>query len=188
MPRPSRSRTRRFSSPWSATARASPGRGAAGERSAGQPAGMDTVLGIFSMSKAVGSVAAMILMDRGLLSVDATVESMLPEFAEVRSLEGFGPDGPRLRAPDVKATVWHLATHNSGLVYEFWNVDMPRHMQASQSPTILSGLVSSLRYPLQFEPGTRWDYGIGIDWLGCVVEKVDGRRIDRFCREEIRPV
>ena len=159
--------------------------GVAGERSAGQAAGMDTVFRIFSMSKAVGSMAAMILMDRGLLSADASVESILPEFAEVRLLEGFGPDGPRLRAPRTRATVRHLATHTSGLVYEFWNADMPRFMEASKAATVLSGLVSSLDYPLQFEPGTRWDYGIGIDWLGRVVEKVDGRRIDRFCREEI---
>lgn len=58
-------------------------------------------------------------------------------------------------------------------------------LEANQSATILSGLVSSLHYPKQFEPGTRWDYGVGIDWLGRVVEKVDGRRINRFLREKI---
>jgi methyl acetate hydrolase len=159
--------------------------GAAGDRSPGHAAGIDTVFRVFSMTKAVGSTAAMILMDRGQLSADATVESILPEFAEVKLLEGFGPGGPILRAPRTKATVRHLATHTSGLVYEFWNPDMPRYLEATQAPTILSGLLRSLNYPLQFEPGTRWDYGIGIDWLGRVVEKIDGRRIDRFCREEI---
>ena len=127
----------------------------------------------------------MILMDRGKLSADATVESILPEFADLKLLDGFGADGPRLRAPRAKATVRHLATHTSGLVYEFWNPDMPRYMEATGLPTVLSGLVASMNYPLQFEPGERWDYGPGIDWLGRVVEKVDGRRIDRFCREEI---
>ena len=99
--------------------------GAAGERSPGNPASVDTVFRIFSMTKAVGSTAAMILMDRGKLSPDATVESILPEFGDLKLLEGFGPDGPRLRAPRVKATVRHLATHTSGLVYEFWNPDIP---------------------------------------------------------------
>jgi methyl acetate hydrolase len=158
---------------------------AAGERSPGQAAAVDTVFRIFSMTKAVGSTAAMILMDRGKLSPDATVESLLPEFADLKVLDGFGPDGPRLRAPRVKATVRHLATHTSGLVYEFWNQDVARYLQVTGAPSILSGLAASLNYPLQFEPGERWDYGIGIDWLGRVVEKVDGRRIDRFCREEI---
>jgi CubicO group peptidase (beta-lactamase class C family) len=159
--------------------------GAAGERSAGQPATLDTVFRIFSMTKAVGSTAAMILMDRGKLSPDATVESIVPEFAELKLLEGFDGKGPKLRAPRAKATVRHLATHTSGLVYEFWNADMPRYMEATGAPSILSGLKKSMNYPLLFEPGERWDYGIGIDWLGRVVEKVDGRRIDRFCQEEI---
>ncbi len=159
--------------------------GSAGERAPGQPAGLDTVFRIFSMTKAVGSTAAMILMDRGQLSPDTTVESILPEFAEIKLLEGFGPDGPMLRAPRVKATARHLATHTSGLTYEFWNADMPRYMEASGALTILSGLTSAMNYPLLFEPGERWDYGIGIDWLGRMVEKIDGRRIDQFCREEI---
>jgi methyl acetate hydrolase len=159
--------------------------GAAGERSPGQPATLDTVFRIFSMTKAVGSTAAMILMDRGTLSPDAVVEGILPEFAELKVLEGFGADGPKLRAPRTKATVRHLATHTSGLVYEFWNAEVPRYMEATGSPSILSGLAVALKYPLQFDPGERWDYGIGIDWLGRVVEKVDGRSIDRFCREEI---
>jgi len=159
--------------------------GAAGERSPGQSATIDTVFRMFSMTKAVGSMAAMILMDRGKLSADATVESILPEFGDLKLLDGFGPDGPRLRAPRVQATVRHLATHTSGLVYEFWNEDMPRYMAATGAVSILSGLTASMNYPLQFEPGTRWDYGIGIDWLGRVVEKVSGKRADAFCREEI---
>lgn len=159
--------------------------GCAGDRSPGVPATADTVFRIFSMTKAVGSTAAMILMDRGQLSADAAVESILPEFAAVKLLDGFDERGPVLRPPRVKATVRHLATHTSGLVYEFWNADVPRWMEATKAPSILSGLVASLNYPLLFEPGARWDYGPGIDWLGRVVEKVDGRPIDRFCREEI---
>jgi methyl acetate hydrolase len=159
--------------------------GAAGERSPGQPATVDTVFRIFSMTKAVGSTAAMILIDRGKLSADTVVETILPEFAELKVLEGFDEKRPRLRAPRTKATVRHLATHTSGLVYEFWNTEVPRYMEATGAPTILSGLTVALKYPLQFDPGERWDYGIGIDWLGRIVEKVDGRSIDRFCKEEI---
>jgi methyl acetate hydrolase len=159
--------------------------GAAGEANPGQPAGPDTVFKIFSMTKAVGSTAAMILMDRGLLSPDATVESILPEFADIRLLEAIGPEGAVLREPRVKATVRHLATHTSGLAYEVWNDKVGQYQEKTQSPSILSGLKSALYYPLQSEPGTQWHYGIGIDWLGQIVEKVDGRSIDKFCREEI---
>ena len=160
--------------------------GAAGHAAPDQAASLNTVFRIFSMSKAVGSMAAMMLMDRGQLSADASVQSILPEFADMKLLDGFDAAGqPILRAPRVQATVRHLATHTSGLAYEFWNANMGRCMAATQAPTILSGLKSSAFYPLQFEPGTRWDYGIGIDWLGLVVEKVSGRRIDQFCADEI---
>jgi len=159
--------------------------GAAGERSPGQPMTEDTVFRIFSMTKAIGSTAAMILVDRGRLDPNAPVDSILPDFAKIRVLEGFDGDTPRLRAPKSRATIRQLATHTSGLVYEFWNPDVPRWMQKTGHPTILSGLKASLFYPMVFDPGTRWDYGIGIDWLGQAVEAVDGRRVDKFCQEEI---
>lgn len=159
--------------------------GAAGDRAPGRKATIDTSFRIFSMTKAIGCTAAMILIDRGKLDPNAPVELIVPEFKEIKVLDGFDGDAPRLRAPRTKATVRNLATHTSGLVYEFWNADIPRYMQATGHPSILSGLKSSLNYPLAFDPGERWDYGIGIDWLGQVVEAVDGRRIDRFCREEI---
>jgi methyl acetate hydrolase len=159
--------------------------GAAGESSPGKAASANTVFRIFSQTKAVGSTAAMMMIERGKLSPDTTVESILPEFANMKVLDGFGPDGPKLRAPRVKATLRHLATHTSGLSYEFWNADMPKYLELTQHPSILSGLKVSLNYPLMFDPGERWSYGIGIDWLGQMVEKVDGRRIDQFCKEEI---
>ncbi len=159
--------------------------GAAGECAPGRAMRQDTVFRIFSMTKAVGSTAAMILIDRGKLDMGATVESILPEFANVQVLDGFDGDSPRMRAPKSRATVRQLATHTSGFAYEFWNPDVPRWMEKTGHPTILSGLKSSLFYPLVFDPGTRWDYGIGIDWLGQVVEAVDGRAIDEFCQQEI---
>jgi CubicO group peptidase (beta-lactamase class C family) len=159
--------------------------GAAGERTPGQAATEDTVFRIFSMTKAIGSTAAMILIDRDNLSPDTPVEEILPQFSDIKILDGFDGDTPRFRAPNAKATVRHLATHTSGFVYEFWNSDIAKYLETTGHPTIISGLKASLNYPLVFEPGERWDYGIGIDWLGQVVEAVDGRRIDAFCREEI---
>lgn len=159
--------------------------GVAGDRAPGVAATEDTVFRIFSMTKAVGSTAAMILIDRDKLSPDTPVEEILPQFADIKLLDGFDGEKLRLRAPKKKATVRHLATHTSGLVYEFWNTDIPEYMEATGHPTIISGLKASLNYPCVCEPDERWDYGVGIDWLGQVVEAVDGRRIDAFCREEI---
>ncbi|MDN2566775.1 beta-lactamase family protein [Aquibium sp. A9E412] len=159
--------------------------GAFGEAAAGRPAAEDTVFRLYSMTKAVGATAAMILIERGRLAMDTPVADVLPRAAGLRVLEGFDGDRPRLRAPKTPLTVRHLASHTSGLVYEFWNPDMARYLESGGRPSVLSGRAAGLDYPLVFDPGARWDYGIGIDWLGQVVEAVDGRPIDRFCAEEI---
>ncbi len=159
--------------------------GVAGEAAPGTPMTLDKVFRIYSMTKAVGATAAMMLIDRGLLDLNATVESIIPEFAKVRVLEGFDGDVPRLRAPRSRATIRQLATHTSGFTYDLWNPDVTHWLAATGAPDILTGLKSALFYPMMFDPGTRWDYGIGIDWLGQVVEAVSGRGIDQFCHDEI---
>ena len=152
---------------------------------AGPGAGPDTVFRVFSFSKAIGAMAAMILIERGKLSLDSRVVDILPEFGNLQVLEGFDGGRPRLRAPKVQATVRHLATHTSGLEYEFWNADIARYVGLTAHPGMLTGLKAALHYPMASDPGTRWGYGMGIDWLGLVVEAVDGRRIDAFCQQEI---
>jgi methyl acetate hydrolase len=159
--------------------------GAFGEATAGRKASEDTVFRIFSMTKAVGSTAAMILIDRGKLNPETPVKEILPEFGKIQVLERFDGDKPILRAPRTNATVRHLATHTSGLEYEFWNGEMANYLAKTGHPSILSGLKSAMFYPMMTDPGTRWGYGPSIDWLGLIVEKIDGRRIDKFCREEI---
>ena len=159
--------------------------GAAGEQARGVAATQDTLFRIFSMTKAVGATAAMILIDRGQLSMDTAVAEILPQFAETQLLEGFEGNTPLLRPPRVKATVRHLATHTSGFTYEFWNEAFFKYCELTGQPSVISGLKSALKVPLTFEPGARWDYGQGIDWLGQVVEAVDGRRIDDYCQQEI---
>lgn len=159
--------------------------GAAGDAAEGRRAAEDTVFRILSMSKAVGAAMVMILIDRGRLSADTPLDDVLPEFGQVQVLDGFDGDRPRLRAPKSKCTVRHLLTHTSGFVYEFWNANQQRYMQLTGHPTVLGGLDRALFYPLAFDPGSRWDYGIGPDWIGKLVEAVDGRRVDRFGIEEI---
>ena len=145
----------------------------------------DAVFRVFSFSKAIGTMAAMMLIERGKLSLDTAVVEILPEFGSIQVLDGFDGDVPRLRSPRVRATIRHLATHTSGLEYEFWNADIARYVGATEHPGMLTGLKAALHYPMATDPGTRWGYGMGIDWLGLVVEAVDGRRIDAFCQDEI---
>lgn len=159
--------------------------GSAGQAAAGRAAGEDTVFRIFSATKAVGSLAAMIMIDRGKMSMDTPVADVLPDWNRLRVLDGWDGDTPLMRAPRTTATMRHLATHRSGLEYEFWCSETARYLEATGHPSILSGTKASLGYPLMYDPGERWGYGPSIDWLGQAVEALDGRRVDRFCREEI---
>jgi methyl acetate hydrolase len=159
--------------------------GAAGTAATGRAAAENTVFRVFSMSKAICGLAAMILIERGKLSLDTAVADILPDFDSLQVLDGFDGDTPRMRAPKTKATVRHLATHTSGLEYEFWNGDVARAITATGHPGMLTGLRAALNYPMATDPGTRWGYGMSTDWLTLVVQAIDGRRIDAFCQQEI---
>ena len=159
--------------------------GSAGEDIAGVALNEKTVFRIVSMSKAVGATAAVILAERGRLDWDTPVEEILPEFGKLQVLID-APEGQfNLRSPKTKATLKELATHTSGLVYGFWDSKIARYLESAGLPPVVSGLRASLACPLAFDPGERWQYGSGVDWLGLAVEAIDGRSIDRLCHEEI---
>ena len=159
--------------------------GAAGDAAPGMKASADSVFRIFSMTKSIGSTAAMILIDQGKLDFDTPVQSVLPEFADLRVLEGWDGDKPKLRAAKTQCTVRHLATHTSGLEYEFWRAEPGEYMGKTKHPSILAGTKAAMFYPMMTDPGTRWGYGPSTDWLGLVVEKVSGMRIDAFLRKNL---
>ena len=156
--------------------------GAAGRRAAdaGDPITPDTMLRIASMTKMVTTTAALQLSGRGRLELDAPVETYRPEFADLQVLEGFDGDAPRLRPPGTRATVRQLITHTAGLGYWFWNSEIDRHEQVTGTPNMLSGSDAMFTSPLLFDPGTRFEYGINIDWLGRVVEAVSGQSLDAY--------
>lgn len=159
--------------------------GAAGEAASGRAVTDDSLFRLFSMTKAIGALAAMILIDRAQLALDTPVGDVLPSWDSLQVLEGFDGDEPILRPAKTRATVRHLATHTSGLEYNFWCSNMSKYAKVTAHPSVLTGRKQSLLAPLMSDPGTRWGYGMGIDWLGQVVEAVDGRSIDRFCHQEI---
>lgn len=158
---------------------------AVGEASDGSPATLDTLFCLRSMTKAVGSLAAMILVDRGQLDLSSAVVDLVPEFADVRVLDSMTPQGPRMREPRAPVTVRHLLTHTAGFAYSAFEAKLLEYEVATQMATVEDGTVESLKYPLMFDPGERFCYGISTDWLGLVVERVGGSKLDDFCRDEI---
>ncbi len=137
------------------------------------------------MTKAVGAVAAAILVERGRLAPDAPVGAALPAFDALPVLDGWDGDTPRLRPQRTRATLRQLLSHQSGAAYDTWNAEMQRYRRLTGLPSPSTGRRAALTMPLAFDPGHGWAYGTGLDWTGLLIEAVDGRRIDAFCREEI---
>src|SRR5205823_14277672 len=110
----------------------------------------------------------------------------LPEWSAPQVLEGFDDAGaPRLRPAKRPITLRQLLTHTSGFGYEFLNADLIRYVKASGTPSGSTGKLASLRLPLVFDPGERWEYGINLDWVGRAIEAVSGQPLEVYFREHI---
>lgn len=145
----------------------------------------DTMLAIMSMTKAITSVAALQLIERGSLELEQPVADVLPAFARLQVLEGFDGDTPRLRPPASQATIRQLLTHTAGLGYWFIDADLLRYHELAGINPVGFERTSLYDVPLIADPGTRWEYGTNTDWLGQVIEAVSGKDLAAYCTEHI---
>jgi CubicO group peptidase (beta-lactamase class C family) len=162
--------------------------GAFGQRALPESPAMtaDSVFWIASMTKAITSTAAMQLVERGKLALDAPVAGVLPELADPQVLEGFDAKGePRLRSARRPITLRHLITHTAGFGYDIWSADLGRYQELKGIPGIISCENKALTTPLTFDPGDKWDYGINIDWVGKAVERAGGQDLESYFRDHI---
>lgn len=163
--------------------------GAFGTRELGNPAmpmNTDAVFAIFSTTKAMTVACALQLIEEGVLSLEDPADRYLPEINELQVLTGFDAAGqPQTRAPQRKITVNDLFLHTSGLSYEFFSAADLQYRTAKGVPTIVSCTFDSMRSVLLTDPGERWSYGVNIDWLGRIVEKIRGRRLGEVMHERL---
>ncbi|MDP9456880.1 MAG: 1,4-butanediol diacrylate esterase [Actinobacteria bacterium] len=162
--------------------------GAAGKRELGKDQAMttDTVFAIFSCTKAVTGVAVMQLVEEGVLGLDDPAKEYTPEIAEIGVLEGFEDSGePRVRPPASDITVGQLMLHTAGFGYDFFNQDLVKYGEKRNVPSVVTASIASLRSVLLFDPGSRWEYGTSIDWVGKVVEGARGKRLGEVMQERI---
>jgi CubicO group peptidase (beta-lactamase class C family) len=163
----------------------------------GLPVETDTMWRIFSMTKPITSVAAMILYEEGGFELNDPVSRYIPAFASQRVYTG----GSDIRPVTVPATepvrVWHLLTHTSGLTYGFIRnhpVDaMYRaagYEWGSPRDLDLAGCVDQwASLPLLFQPGSEWQYSVSTDVLGRLVEVISGQTLEEFFASRIlRPL
>ena len=162
--------------------------GAAGVRRLGdaQPMTRDSVFVLFSCSKAITGTAVLQLVEDGHLDLDAPAKRYVPEIGELQVLEGFGGDGaPQLRPPKRDVITRMLMLHTAGFGYPYFSAALKRLAAEHGQPDPRLGLRRGLMTPLLFDPGEAWEYGIGIDWAGQVVEAVAGELGRASCRERV---
>ncbi len=162
--------------------------GAFGKRdlSKGDPMTADSVFWIASMTKAITTAGAMQLVEQGKLSLDEPIGKVLPDLASPQVLEGFDADGsPKLRPAKKPITLRQLMTHTAGFCYNMWNGDMATYLEKAGIPAITSCQNAALKTPIATDPGTRWEYGTNIDFVGKAVEAVSGKRLDTYLRDHM---
>jgi CubicO group peptidase (beta-lactamase class C family) len=162
--------------------------GAFGKRDLSKPDAMtaDSVFWIASMTKAVTGAGAMQLVEQGKLSLDAPIGSLLPDLAKPQVLEGFDTKGePKLRPAKSAITLRQLMTHTAGFAYNMWNGDLAVYLEKTGIPAITTCQNAALKTPVMTDPGTRWEYGTNIDFVGKAVEAVSGKRLDAYLRDNL---
>lgn len=157
------------------------------------PVTPDTVYRIFSMTKPVTSVAAMMLYEQGLFDLKAPVHRFIPSFRETRVLTGGSALAPRTEPTTEPVRIWHLLTHTAGLTYGFHHAELADALYrragfewgSPKGMDLAASCDAWARLPLAFQPGTRFNYSVATDVLGRVVEVVSGQSLDAFFDEHI---
>ncbi|UOX89753.1 beta-lactamase family protein [Amycolatopsis sp. FBCC-B4732] len=169
------------------------GRGGHRDVEADLPVETDTLWRIFSMTKPITSVAAMMLAEEGLLELDDPISRWLPEFASPRVFVKGSALSPLTEPATSPIRVWHLLTHTAGLTYGFHHghpVDAIYRAAGFEWSTppgldLAACCEQWAKLPLVFQPGAEWNYSIASDVLGRLVEVVSGLPLDEFFSSRI---
>ena len=151
------------------------------------PMNQETIFRIYSMSKPIVSVAAMMLVEQGKLAIEDPVSKYIPEYAHLTVMAEGETPRPALRT----MTVENLMTHESGLIYGVFDPESQlgkMYLEAGSASYAISALELARRLaslPLRFEPGTEWMYSRSTDVLGAVLEVASGKPLDVLLDELI---
>lgn len=155
----------------------------------------DTLYRIYSMTKPITVVGFLILLDRGLVSLDDEVSKFIPAFAQSQVLTGGDVDNYTTEPIQTPLKMVHLLTHTSGISYAiFGNSLNDQLLRKNVGPdfanwfhfTPLDQLVDKIAQShLSFQPGSKYLYGLSIDVIGRVIEVISGLSLDVFFEKEI---
>jgi len=157
----------------------------------GRPVTRDTIFRIYSMTKPITSVALMMLYEQGRFQLDDPVAKYIPQWRDLRVFAGGDATAYDVKVPDRPMVVKDLFTHTSGLTYGFLNAHPVDALYRAQGVGGMAGgtledMIDKLaELPLQFSPGTRWNYSVSTDVLGYLVQRLADQDFDEFVREHI---
>ena len=163
------------------------------DRETASPVHDDTIWRIYSMTKPIVSVAAMMLWEEGLFQLKDPVSKFIPEFSDQQVWRAGSVTNPVLEPLMEPMRMWHLMTHTSGLTYGFMYahpVDaMYRragfNMGVANNDDLATMCARLASLPLVFQPGSEWNYSMSIDVLGRVIEVITGQSLDEFLRSRL---
>ncbi len=157
-----------------------------------KPLREDTIFRLYSMTKPLTSVAFMMLVEQGLTALDEPVHSVIPEWKDLEVYQGGFMETYRATRPARPMLMIDLLRHTSGLTYGFQqttNVDAGyRKLQVGERAAgeTLDGMIAKLAgLPLEFSPGSAWNYSHSTDVLGYLVGKISGQPFDEFLSAHI---
>jgi CubicO group peptidase (beta-lactamase class C family) len=158
-----------------------------------RPVRQDSVFRIYSMTKPITSVGLMMLYEQGRVQLDDPVHRFIPSWRDQRVFVTGNHPMWKTSPVERPMTVRDLLTHTSGLTYGFMertNVDAAYRKlgvaDRTRSNYTLRDMVETLaELPLEFSPGTRWNYSVSTDVVGHLIELISGRPLDAYLREEI---
>ena len=159
---------------------------------AAKPMQRDSIFRICSMTKPITTVGAMILYEEGKFLLDDPISKYLPEFKNPKVLVKPANGQPYTIPAKGEITIRDLLRHTSGLTYQ-WNKDLGQmytdakvaHGLLQYDGTIADSVKNLAAQPLLFTPGERWEYSLGIDVLGRLIEVWSGKPLDEFFRARI---
>lgn len=157
------------------------------------PMERDTICRAYSMSKLITCVATLMLFEEGRFNLDDPVAKYLPELKDVMVWTGGTADAPQLEPVKRPITIKHLLTHTSGLIYDFMGDDeltkLWRNADLWSGPGLTNFIAKLSKLPLKHQPGDAYTYGVNMDVLGALIERVSGKSFGVFLEERMfRPL
>jgi len=158
-----------------------------------RPVTPDSVFRIYSMTKPITTVGLMMLYEQGRLQLDDPVHRFIPSWRDLRVFVGGNHPTWKTAPVERPMTIRDLLSHTSGLTYGFMertNVDAAYRKlgvadRARPGYTLRDMVDTLAELPLEFSPGTRWNYSVSTDVVGHLIEVISGQRLDAYLREHV---